>query len=184
MESRKIQIRQTNTTDFNNIMNVEKQAFGYDKEAELVAKLLDDGTAEPSISLLAFHNNRAVGHILFTRAYIEDLEKCPMVHILAPLAVIPEFQGQNIGKLLIKAGIQLLKEKGSQLVFVLGYKEYYQKCGFIPDAKSLGYPAPYPIPDEYADCWMVIPISKKSFDIGKGKIRCSEVLNRIEYWKE
>ena len=34
-----IQIRETNTDDFDSIMTVEKQAFGYDKEAQLVAKL-------------------------------------------------------------------------------------------------------------------------------------------------
>ncbi len=32
-----IQIRETNTDDFDSIMTVEKQAFGYDKEAQLVA---------------------------------------------------------------------------------------------------------------------------------------------------
>lgn len=184
MDLKQIQIRQTNTNDFDNIMNVEKQAFGYDKEAKLVAELLEDRTAEPRVSLLAFYNNKAIGHILFTRAYIEGIEECPMIHILAPLAVIPEFQGKGIGKLLINTGFQLLKEKGTHLIFVLGHKEYYPKCGFIPDAKSLGYPAPYPIPEEYADCWMVIPISKKSFDVGKGKIKCSEVLNRIEHWRD
>ena len=35
-----IQIRETNTDDFDSIMTVEKQAFGYDKEAQLVADLL------------------------------------------------------------------------------------------------------------------------------------------------
>lgn len=33
-----IQIRETNTDDFDSIMTVEKQAFGYDKEAQLVAR--------------------------------------------------------------------------------------------------------------------------------------------------
>ena len=65
-----IQIRETNTDDFDSIMTVEKQAFGYDKkEAQLVADLLADKTAEPMVSLLAFYKGEAVGHILFTRAY-------------------------------------------------------------------------------------------------------------------
>lgn len=45
-----IQIRETNTDDFDSIMTVEKQAFGYDKEAQLVADLLADKTAEPMVS--------------------------------------------------------------------------------------------------------------------------------------
>lgn len=46
-----IQIRETNTDDFDSIMTVEKQAFGYDKEAQLVADLLADKTAKPMVSL-------------------------------------------------------------------------------------------------------------------------------------
>jgi putative acetyltransferase len=107
-----------------------------------------------------------------------------MIHILAPLAVRPEFQRQGIGGLLIKAGIRLLQEKGTELIFVLGHKEYYPKYGFIPDAKHLGYPAPYPILDEHTDYWMVQPIGKKGFNIGKGKIICSDILNKPEHWTD
>ena len=54
-------------------MTVEEQAFGYDKEAKLTAALLKDKTAEPILSLLAYHNNLAIGHILFTRVYINEI---------------------------------------------------------------------------------------------------------------
>lgn len=84
-----IQIRETSSSDFNHIMEVEKQAFGYDKEAKLVADLLTDITAEPVVSFLAFHNEEAVGHILFTRAYFSQQQDQPMMHILAPLAIPP-----------------------------------------------------------------------------------------------
>ena len=106
-----------------------------------------------------------------------------MMHILAPLAVKPEYQRQGIGGMLIKAGIEKLQEKGSNLVFVLGHKEFYPKFGFISDANHLGYPAPYPILEEYSDYWMVQPISPKGFEIGKGKIKCSEELNKPEHWR-
>lgn len=117
-----IQIRETNTDDFDSIMTVEKQAFGYDKEAQLVADLLADKTAEPMVSLLAFYKGEAVGHILFTRAYFDGQGALQMMHILAPLAVKPEYQRQGIGGMLIRAGIERLQEKGSCLVFVLGIR--------------------------------------------------------------
>ena len=60
-------IRETAAADFDMIMEVEKQAFGYDKEARLVAQLLNDETAKPFVSLLAFDKEEAIGHILFTR---------------------------------------------------------------------------------------------------------------------
>lgn len=184
IHSDNIQIRETNANDFDNIMIVEKLAFGCDNEAKLVAELLDDKTAEPIVSLQAFHKEEAIGHILFTRTYFDNRVDIPMMHILAPVAVKPEYQRQGVGGMLIKAGIEKLQEMGSNLIFVLGHKEYYPKYGFIPGAESLGYPAPYPIPAEYADYWMVQPISKKGFEIGKGKIKCSDILNKPEHWRD
>jgi putative acetyltransferase len=180
-----IQIRETNSKDFNNIMVVEERAFGFVKEAKLTADLLDDKTAEPILSLLAFHDKEAVGHILFTRVYIDKMNTAqPLIHILAPLAVIPEYQKQGVGGLLINEGLRRLKEMGSEMVFVLGHMEYYPKFGFIPDAKKLGFTAPYPIPDEYANAWMVQSLKQKGFANSKGNVICSNELNKPEHWRE
>ncbi len=184
MDLNNIQIRETIAGDFDAIMEVEKLAFGYDKEAKLTAALLADKTGKPMISLLAFYKDDPVGHILFTRAYFQDREEQPMMQILAPLVIKPEYQRQGIGEMLIKAGIEKLQKRGSNLVFVLGHKEYYPKYGFISGAERLGYPAPYPIPEEYADCWMVQPISPKGFDVGKGKVKCCDELNKPEHWRD
>lgn len=179
-----IQIRETKTEDFNDIMQVETLAFGYDKEARLVAELLNDKTAEPLLSLLAFYKEEAIGHILFTRAYLEGQNEQPLIHILAPLAVKPDYQKKGVGGMLINEGIRLLREMGSLLVFVLGHKEYYPKFGFLPDAKHLGFQAPYPIPDEYSDYWMVQSLTGNVSGLKKGKVRCSDILNRPEHWRD
>lgn len=186
MNKNEITIRETNSNDFSHIMEVEKSAFGYDKEARLVAELLCDKTAQPLLSLLAFDNEEAVGHILFTRAYFENIGEQPMMHILAPLAVIPTYQRQGIGGMLINAGLGLLKEMGSTLVFVLGHKEYYPQYGFMQNAQGMGYFTPYPdpMPEEYADYWMVKSLLKDGFETNKGRIRCADTLNRPEHWRE
>lgn len=184
IDLKEIRIRETTLSDLNNIMQVEEQAFGYDKEARLTAELLADKSAEPVVSLLAFYREEAVGHILFTRAYFNGRQEQPLMHIMAPLAVKPAYQRQGIGGMLIKAGLQLLEEKGSNLVFVLGHKAYYPRYGFIPRATRLGYPAPYPVPDEFQDYWMVQPVGKTGFDAGKGSIKCSDTLNRPEHWRD
>lgn len=184
MDLSKLKIRATGAGDFKAIMDVEEQAFGYDKEARLTAELLTDKSAEPIVSLLAFLEDEAIGHILFTRVTFDSQAEQPLMHILAPLAVKPEYQRQGIGGMLIRAGIQFLQSMGSELVFVLGHKEYYPKYGFQPQAGRKGYSAPYPIPEEYADYWMVQPVGTKGFDAGKGKIRCSDVLNRPEHWRD
>lgn len=43
-------IRETTIADLDAIREVEEQAFGYDKEALLVAQLLSDETAKPFVS--------------------------------------------------------------------------------------------------------------------------------------
>lgn len=180
-----IQIRETNSKDFDNIMLVEERAFGYVKEAKLTVDLLKDNTAEPILSLLAFCGKEAIGHILFTRVYINEMNtKQPLVHILAPLAIIPEYQKQGIGGFLIKEGLKRLAEMGTEMVFVLGHMEYYPKYGFIPDAKKIGFSAPFPIPDEYANAWMVQSLNPKGFVLDKGNVICSNELNKPEHWRE
>lgn len=183
MNSANLVIRETNSTDIEAILEVEKQAFGSEEEAQLVANLLQDETAKPTLSLLAFYDNEAIGHILFTRVYIEDHPKV-LAHILAPLAVKPSFQKQGIGGSLIKKGLEILKENDSAIVFVLGHIAYYPKYGFIGNADSLGFTAPYPIPKENADAWMAQELKKGAINKLNGKIRCADSLQRPEYWRE
>ena len=182
MNIKEIDIRETKSKDINRILEIVEQAFSPEDVAKLVDELLTDKTAEPIVSLLAFVEGKAIGYILFTRVCFEQGQNQPLMHILTVLAVAPELQRQGIGKELIKAGIQKLQKKGSILVFVLGHREYYPKYGFTPNAASLGYPTPYPIPEENNDCWMVRTISIKGFEVGKGKIKCADMLNKPEHW--
>jgi len=178
-----IEIREAKAEDFNSIMNVEALAFGQQEEAQLTADLLRDDTAEPILSLLAYHKDEAVGHILFTRVYPNELDESqPLMHILAPLAIIPDYQKQGLGGALIQAGLERLKAMGSEIVFVLGHIEYYPKFGFIPDAKAKGYSAPYPIDDSVKDAWMIQWLTSNQSVIPTGKIVCADALNKPEYW--
>ena len=184
MDTKKIHVSATDDSNLNDILEVEKQAFGYDKEAELVRQLLNDETAAPVMSLLAFNEKEAVGHILFTRVTIEGADPSPLAYILAPLAVKPGFQKQGIGGMLISEGLQKLKEIGVEMVFVLGHMEYYPRYGFTPDAGKLGFPAPYPIPPEHADAWMVQALSSDGLSRKTGRVVCPESLQKPEHWRE
>lgn len=185
MTNKDIQIRETNIDDFDDIMLVEERAFGSEKEAELTADLLHDETASPVVSLLAFDADRPVGHILFTRVYMDKMDPDqPMMHILAPLAVIPEYQKQGIGGQLIREGVNRLKELGSEMVFVLGHIGYYDRFDFVVDAKAQGYEPTFPIPEEFKDAWMVQPLKSEEFHIPSGRVVCSNALNKEEHWRE
>ena len=125
-----MKIREAKDSDLNDVLLVEKTAFGYDKEADLVEDLLDDPKAKPLCSLLAFNGDKAVGHILFTSATIEGMKNGASISLLAPLAVIPDFQKQGVGGKLIEYGLQHLTNAGVDLVFVLGHPGYYPRYGF------------------------------------------------------
>lgn len=184
MKPNEIHIRETTADDNRSIFQVQEQGFGYDKEARLTADLLADPTATPCVSLLALSGDQPVGHILFTRAYFDRQQESPLMHILAPLAVIPAYQRQGIGGQLIEAALDKLRQQGSRLAFVLGHKDYYPRYGFRPDAAAKGYDAPYPLPAEYADCWMVQPLDPLGFEAGQGKIRCCDVLGQPQHWRD
>ena len=47
-----VQVRRATSDDFNDVMNVERLAFGEDDEAVLVKDLLADQTAEPYVRCL------------------------------------------------------------------------------------------------------------------------------------
>lgn len=184
MDIKNIQIRETTGIDLESIVIVQKSAFKTDEEARLTVNLLDDETARPLVSLLALDGTKPVGHILFTKARVEGYHKAEHVYILAPLAVVSEYQKQGIGGLLIKEGLQKLKEKGTEMVFVLGDPDYYRKHGFIPEAASFGFLPPLPVPERYAEAWMVQPLTIKGLSKSAGKVVCAEALNRAEYWQE
>lgn len=184
MSIAEIIIRETTDDDLSSIMDVEEQAFGSNEESNLVLDLLNDETAKPALSLLAFSGSTAVGHILFTRVYSDNSEYEPLMHILAPLAVSPDYQGKGIGGKLIKKGLELLRIMSSEVVFVLGHENYYPKFGFMPDANRLGFAPPYPIPDKNADAWMVQVLDDNKVFDHPLKIRCADQLSKPEYWKE
>ncbi len=180
----KIKIRETNSTDFNDIIEVQEAAFEQNDVVELTVDLLSDESAQPCVSLLALYKGEAVGHVLFTKASIEGDNNKTLAYILAPLAVIPEYQRQGIGGLLIQEGLKILREKGVKLVFVLGHDTYYPRHGFQQDAQGQGYPPTHPdrVPAEYAKYWMVQYLTDE--ELPKGKIFCAEAMDAPEYWRD
>ena len=76
-------IREALNLDLDNVLSIERAAFGSDEEANLVRDLIGDTIAKPIVSLLAIQDDRAVGHILFTKARLEP-EAPLLISILAP----------------------------------------------------------------------------------------------------
>jgi len=168
------------------IMAIHVEAFGGEKGleiAELAKGLLGDNTAVPVLSLVAVKGDVPVGHIVFTKARLTGAGNVVSARILAPLAVLPDEQAQGTGGQLIEEGLRQLRESGVDLVFVLGHPEYYPRHGFV-SAGDLGYEAPYPIPEEDAEAWMVQELHPGYAGKARGEVQCCEVLDQPQHWRE
>ena len=184
-----IEIRETTKLDYENIIKINRDAFENYGEEEIVAivtGLLEDESAKPIVSLIAFLDGKPVGHILFTKAKIENDKNNLSPYILAPMGVIKECQNLGIGGKLINEGVKILKELKTDVVFVLGHLDFSPRYGFIKNAiKEIGYKATYDIPEDHYDGWMYMPlISMKEIKQNPGRVICADSMNKNEYWVE
>ena len=175
-------IRQTRDADIPNITAIHQAAFPAEPVDALTAALLADPTARPCLSLLAEEDGRALGHVLFSAVSLEPAV-VQTASLLAPLAVLPEHQGQGIGSRLVEEGLMLLRAAGVSVVFTLGHPDYYPRFGFLP-AGIRGFAAPYPIEEKNADAWMVLRLDDALPKTYTGEVRCAQALDRPEYWRE
>ncbi|AGA32486.1 GCN5-related N-acetyltransferase [Thioalkalivibrio nitratireducens DSM 14787] len=179
-------VRTMGESDRKLIADVVMEAFGPTDGPEivqLIAELLADPSAQPVLSLVATTGDRVVGHILFSGARVETGEQAHSAVILAPLAVRPDFQSRGIGGRLVTEGLKWLVEAGVDLVFVLGYPDYYSRFGFA-EAGVRGFDAPYPIAAKNAGAWMVLALRPGILGAVKGTVRCANALDDPRYWRE
>jgi putative acetyltransferase len=140
-------IRAETKDDLAAIHEINRQAFGQEDEALLVEALRNSSSFIPALSLVAFLEGAAVGHIMFTGLEIETPAGRVPALALAPLAVLPEFKKRGIGTALTERGIGDSRELEHRIVIVVGHPEYYPRFGFEP-ARALGLECPFPVPDE------------------------------------
>lgn len=126
-------IRKEEIKDYETVYSVVKRAFDSAEHADgneqdLVNALRVSDAFIPDLSLVAEINGKIVGHIMFTKASVEN----EIVLALAPLSVLPEYQKQGIGTALIKEGHKVAKELGYTYSIVLGSENYYPRRGYLP----------------------------------------------------
>jgi putative acetyltransferase len=103
-------IRSAIDSDLDNILFVLYKRFGHGEKVDIVRALLDDPSAKPILSLIAFKDHQAVGYILFTAAHFTKSKDTNAVSILSALAIVPSAQNQGIGGKLIESGLQVLSD--------------------------------------------------------------------------
>jgi predicted N-acetyltransferase YhbS len=124
--------------DVAGVQQVLAAAFGRPDEADLVAALRDDPAWVSDFSFVAVAGPQVVGHTLLTRLTVGGAPALA----LAPVAVLPERQGEGIGTAMVRAGLDVAGRRGERLVVVLGDPVYYARFGFVP-ARTLRVTGPF-----------------------------------------
>jgi putative acetyltransferase len=145
------------------VRSIYEAAFGRPDEADLVDSLRREGAV--LLSLVAEVEQRIVGHMLFSRMSIETSKGPVSAAALAPVAVLPDLQRRGIGERLIRHGLNLLRERGEQIVIVLGHPDYYPRFGFSSEkARSLESPFP-------PEAFMAMELISGALEGIRGKVR-------------
>ena len=152
----KIKIRQECVTDFGEVTSLIEEAFKNEpnsdhKEQFLVDRLRETEAFIPELSIVALLENKVVGHILLTKIKIGN----SISLALAPVSVLPEYQGNGIGSKLIIEAHNKARELGYQSVVLLGHKDYYPRFGYVV-AEKFGIKLPFDVPSE---CIMAIELT-------------------------
>ena len=172
-----MKIRPEQPEDVTAIRRLNIAAFERDDEANLVDQLrgvawtfsfvaVQEQDSAPTVK-----QEQIVGHIFFSPVAISrptnDSEPDKLILGLAPIAVLPEYQRQSIGSLLIRHSLQECAKFGCQAVVVLGHPTYYPRFGFVP-ANSKGLGCEYPVPDEV---FMVLELVDGALDDFSGLVK-------------
>ena len=153
-------IRPEREVDIAHVQHVNEAGFARPAEAALVEALRAAGAV--IASLVAEEAGQIVGHILFSPARLishsnsaatpTSALKMPQSNVmvtagataaerpiaaLGPMAVLPAWQGRGVGSQLVRAGMDVCRAAGYDLVIVLGHIDYYPRFGFRP-APPLG----------------------------------------------
>lgn len=126
-----IEIREEEPGDQAAIRLVNEAAFENGPEAAIVDKLR--AFCDNYLSFVAVDQGSVVGHILFTPAILDNGGLVGLG--LAPMAVLPSHQRKGIGSLLVRHGLEYVRESGCPFVIVLGHPKYYPRFGFEPASR-------------------------------------------------
>jgi len=166
-----LRIRKEKRDDYPIITEVLSLAFGRKNEGHLVERLRVNPSFLPELSIVAEIESSIIGHILFFPvSIVSGNVRLPSL-ALAPISVVPDYQGRGVGKELIEYGLKRSAELGSKSVIVLGHAAYYPRFGFRPASKWY-IKAPFEVPD---DAFLAMELVKNGL---------KDVSGTVEYPKE
>lgn len=148
-DARRVTIRRETPADGAAIEAVVRRAFNDGassggQEAALVAAIRRAPGFDPELSLVATVDGAVAGHLLFSPCEIRGATAATSALALAPLAVLPGFERLRLGTRLMREGLWRCRDRGHQIVIVLGHARYYSRFGFRP-ANDFGIHPPWQV---------------------------------------
>lgn len=127
------------------------------REQFLVERLHRSGAFIPQLSLVAETGGRIVGYILLSEVAIESDNGIAAKSLgVAPLAVLPEYQRQGIGGLLLQSAHRRAAGLGYGSAVLLGHDGYYPRFGYRR-AIDFGIEFPFDVPHELCMVIELVP---------------------------
>lgn len=158
----RVRIESHDGSDRAAIRAINEAAFGGKDESALVDSLREHGYA--IVSMVAELDRRVVGHVMFSRMWIETADGLLPAVALAPVAVLPQFQRRGIGGQLIRGGLELLRGQGEKIVTVVGNAAYYERFGFSTERARL-LQSPFP-----SEAFMALELSPGALEGVEGPV--------------
>lgn len=169
-------VRTEQCLDYPHIDQMLKRALKTGEEARLVEGLRASTDYIPELSLVYEKEGSIAGHILFSKAWVQDNGSLYEVAALGPLAVDPAFQRSGIGSALVAEGLERCRAYGFPLVFLLGHPEYYPRFGFVP-ARRYGFELKQFQASD--DVFMVCELKPGALERLQGELRYSIVFENL-----
>ena len=154
-----LEIRDESSSDLMEISGLIHKAFlQFDEmpsEPQLVINLRNNNAHVPQLCAVAAIGKKIVGHIFYTNLKLSHNPKSIKFLALAPVSVLPEYQGKGIGSILIKETIAESRSLGYDAIVLVGHAKYYPRFGFTK-LSSTKLKLPFDVPDENA---MILELS-------------------------
>lgn len=132
-----ISIRPEEENDYRSVEYMTREAFwdvykpGCDEHL-IIHKIRKVTAFVKELDFIALDEDRIVGNIIYSKAKVINKDNKEFeVLCMGPLGVLPSYQKQGIGSLLMKYSIEKARQLGYKAIIIFGNPNYYHRFGFI-----------------------------------------------------
>lgn len=143
---------------------------------DLALRLMENTAGEDLFVISAWDDDALVASIIFSRLAYDDGRA---VFVLGPVAVTTDRQGEGIGQRIITHGLDILRDRGVDVVLTYGDPDYYRHVGFSPVSEA-DIPAPFPL--QQPEGWQGQSLTGAALTSLRGPARCVGAFDDPAFW--